>query len=164
MALGAIILSPVKKRLRTWASCRIRKIMVCACAGNAGNIFPATEFKELLRRDPGTHHGTCVTHVPWSMSGLITRGGGENIPSIPGVCATPAKPPCRIWWNKSNEFIRVCWYHGHKWQPTPQVDSMDYYILTTSLIFWSIQPHTTRVLDTVKTPNSNQWVQILVYH
>ena len=26
----------------TWASCQIRKITCCACAGNAGNVFPAT--------------------------------------------------------------------------------------------------------------------------
>ena len=30
---------------KTWASCQIRKIAVCACAGNVGNGFPATEFK-----------------------------------------------------------------------------------------------------------------------
>ena len=34
------------------------------------------------------HHGTCVTHVPWCMSGSLTRGGGENVPGIPGACAT----------------------------------------------------------------------------
>ena len=28
-----------------WASYQIRKILGCACAGNAGNIFPATDFK-----------------------------------------------------------------------------------------------------------------------
>ena len=33
------------------------------------------------------HHGTCVTHVPWCMSGLLNRGGGENVPGIPGACA-----------------------------------------------------------------------------
>ena len=38
--------------------------------------------------DPGMHHDTCVTHVPWCMSGSITRGGGENVPGIPGACAT----------------------------------------------------------------------------
>ena len=26
----------------TWASCQIRKIEGCACAGNVGNVFPAT--------------------------------------------------------------------------------------------------------------------------
>ena len=34
------------------------------------------------------HHGTCVTHVVWCMSGSLTRVGGENIPGILGACAT----------------------------------------------------------------------------
>ena len=34
------------------------------------------------------HHGTCVTHVPWCMSGSLNRGGGENVPRIPGACTT----------------------------------------------------------------------------
>ena len=29
-----------------------------------------------------------VTHVPWCMSGSLTRHGGENVPGIPGACAT----------------------------------------------------------------------------
>ena len=28
-----------------WASCLIREIAGCACAGNAWNVFPATDFK-----------------------------------------------------------------------------------------------------------------------
>ena len=40
-----------------------------------------------LVSDPGMHHGTCVTHVPWCMSGSLTHGGGENVPGIPGACA-----------------------------------------------------------------------------
>ena len=72
-----------------WASYQIRKIACCACAGNAGNVFPATDFKGMpLVRDPGVHHGTCVTHLPWCMSGSQTGGGGENVPGIPGACAT----------------------------------------------------------------------------
>ena len=31
-----------------------------------------------LVSDPGMHHGTCVTHVPWCMSGLLTSGDGEK--------------------------------------------------------------------------------------
>ena len=38
--------------------------------------------------DPGMHHGTCMTHVPWCMSGLLTRCAGENVLGIPGRCAT----------------------------------------------------------------------------
>ena len=34
------------------------------------------------------HHGTCVTHVPWRMSGSLSRGGVENVPGFPGACAT----------------------------------------------------------------------------
>ena len=37
---------------------------------------------------PSMHHGTCVTHVPWCMSVSLTYGGGENVPVIPGACAT----------------------------------------------------------------------------
>ena len=40
------------------------------------------------------HHGTCVTHVPWCMSGSLTCDDGENVPGIPGACA-PAI--LRIW-------------------------------------------------------------------
>ena len=38
--------------------------------------------------DPGMHHGTCLTHVPWCMSGSLTHGGGEKVPGITGGCAT----------------------------------------------------------------------------
>ena len=41
-----------------------------------------------LVSDPGLHHGTCVTHVTWCVSGSLTSGGGENVPSIPGACVT----------------------------------------------------------------------------
>ena len=78
-----------------WASYQIRKIAVCACSGNAGNVFPHRRFRRKpLVSDPGMHHDTCVTHVPWCMSGSLTCGGGENVPGIPGACA-PAI--LRIW-------------------------------------------------------------------
>ena len=78
-----------------WASCQIRKIAGCACAGNAGNVFPCRQFqRKPLVSDPGMHHGTCVTHVPWCMSGSLTCDDGENVPGIPGACA-PAI--LRIW-------------------------------------------------------------------
>ena len=52
-----------------WASCQIRKIAGCACAGNAGLFFPPP-----LASDPDMHHGTYVTHVPWCMPGSLTSG------------------------------------------------------------------------------------------
>ena len=75
-----------------WASYQIRNIACCACAGNAGNVFPRRRFqRKPLVSDPGMHHGTCVTHVPWCMSGSLASGGGKN---VPGACA-PAI--FRIW-------------------------------------------------------------------
>ena len=50
--------------------------------------FPRHRFqRKLLVSGPGIHHGTCVTHVPWCMSGSLTRGGRGNIKGIPGACA-----------------------------------------------------------------------------
>ena len=90
-----------------WASYQLRKIAGCTCAGNAGNIFPARLGRKPLVSDPGMHHGTCVTHVPWCMSGSLTRCGGDNVPGIPGACATRnitylVRSPCR-----QNAQIRV---------------------------------------------------------
>ena len=81
--------------LSQWASYQIRKIAGCACAGNAGNVFPRRRFqRKPLVSDPGMHHGTCVTHVPWCMSGSLTCDDGENVPSIPSACALAI---LRIW-------------------------------------------------------------------
>ena len=72
-----------------WTSHQIRKIAGCACAGNAGNVFPRCRIQRKPPvSDRGMHHGTCVTHMPWCMSGLLTCGGGENVPGIPSACAT----------------------------------------------------------------------------
>ena len=71
--------------IKIWASYQIRKIASCACAGNAGSVFPAPRV-----RDPDMHHGTCVTHVPWCMLGSLTsrlpwsRWWGKHS----GACAT----------------------------------------------------------------------------
>ena len=60
-----------------WASYQIRKIAGCACARNAGNVFPCRQFqRKPLVSDPGMHHSTCVPHVPWCMSGSLTCGDG----------------------------------------------------------------------------------------
>ena len=50
-----------------WASCQIRKIAGCACAGNAVNVSPPPRIS-----DPDMHRGTCVTHEPWCMPGSLT--------------------------------------------------------------------------------------------
>ena len=60
-----------------------------------GMLCPRLLFQRTpLVSDPGMHHGTCVTHVPWCMSGSLTLGGWENVPGIPGACAPTI---LRIW-------------------------------------------------------------------
>ena len=89
-----------------WASYQIRKIAGCACAGNAGNVSPRRQFqRKPLVSDPGMHHGTCVTHVPWCMSGSLTCDDGENVPGIPGACA-PAI--LRIWQEAHARVQGIC--------------------------------------------------------
>ena len=87
----------------TWASYQIRKIARCACVGNAGNVFPRRRFqRKPIVSDPGMHHGTCVTHVPWCMSGSLTCGDRKNVPGIPGACA-PAI--VRIWQEAHSHYL-----------------------------------------------------------
>ena len=91
-----------------WASYQIHKITGCACTGDAGNVFPSPASRKQLVSDPGMHHGTCVTHVPWCMSRSLTRGGGENVPGITSVCATAILRIVRS----------MAWLptHGSRWQ------------------------------------------------
>ena len=53
----------------SWASYQICKIAGCACAWNAGNVFPPSRVS-----DPDMYHDTCVTHVLWCMPGSLTSG------------------------------------------------------------------------------------------
>ena len=47
--------------------------------------FPRCRLqREPLVGDPGMQHGTCVTHVPWCISGPLK---GRKVPGIPGECA-----------------------------------------------------------------------------
>ena len=96
---------PVKWKSPPWASYQIRKIAGCACTGNAGNVFPRRRFqRKPLVSDPGMHHGTCVTHVPWCMSGSLTCGDGENVPGIPGACA----PAILRIWQEAHAMMTLC--------------------------------------------------------
>ena len=52
-----------------WASCQMRKIAGCACAVNAGNVFPTTVSESLT-------------------GGFLWSRWRKNVPGIPGACAT----------------------------------------------------------------------------
>ena len=58
------------------------KLRVAHAPGMPGTFSPPP--KPLVSH-PGMHHGTCVTHVPWCMSGSLTHGGQENVLGIPNA-------------------------------------------------------------------------------
>ena len=52
---------------------RYAKLRVANAPGMPG-MFPRHRLqRKPLVSDPGMHHDTCVTHVPWCMSGSLTR-------------------------------------------------------------------------------------------
>ena len=61
----------------------------CACAGNAGNVFPVTAGKRSRHASRHVRHARAVMHVGivnWRFP--LRSAAGENVPGIPGACAT----------------------------------------------------------------------------
>ena len=67
---------------------RYLKLRVAHAPGITGTFSPPPRVS-----NPDMHHGTCVTHVPWCIPGLLTSGfiwgrWQENISNIPSARAT----------------------------------------------------------------------------
>ena len=73
----------------SWASYQIRKISGMFPRHQLHTKPPRTAPGKPLVSDGGMHHGTCVTHMPWCISGSLTRRGRETVPGIPGACTNP---------------------------------------------------------------------------
>ena len=64
--------------LNRYVNCGLRMHRECR------ERFPRNQIQsKLLVSDPDMHHGTCVTQVPWCMSGSLTRGGGKTFQAFP---------------------------------------------------------------------------------
>ena len=66
----------------SWTSCQIRKIAGCACAGNAGNVFPASASKRsrhasLLDARAVMHAGVANWRFP------LKSVAGKTFPAFP---------------------------------------------------------------------------------
>ena len=63
-----------------WTLYVTRKIVGCACAGNAWNVLRPPTSKKPASWNSRHHHGTYVTHVPWPwcMSGSLTYGNAKG--------------------------------------------------------------------------------------
>ena len=71
---------------KEWASYQICKIAACACAGNAGNIPPATNFKENRK----LAIPACIMARAW-IRWLIRSQGGKLAERVKGVRFTRLK-------------------------------------------------------------------------
>ena len=82
--------------------------------------MPGTFFRAPWVSDPDMHQGTCVTHVPWCMSGSLINGflwsgsGVENVPGVPGACATRiftylVRCPNQWLWNSAQNILPIHW-------------------------------------------------------
>ena len=83
-----------------WASCQIPIIANCACAGNAGNVFPHHRGLAIPTCITARASRTCrdACRDRW-LAVPFEVGGGENVPGILGACATRnftylVKGPC----------------------------------------------------------------------
>ena len=77
---------------------RYAKLRVANAPGIPGT-FSRLWLKPLVS-DRRRHHGTRVTHVPWYLSGSLTRGGGETFSAFP---AHGPPPILRIWYEDNDE-------------------------------------------------------------
>ena len=123
--------------------------------------FPRHRFqRKPLVSDPGMHHGTCVKHVPWCMSGSLTNGGGENVPGIPGACATRnfaylVRGPFNdtIWYTASifraTVMMTSCEHFPRYWPFVMGTTSHRWIPLTYASLLWSAPDQT--VVQTIET-------------
>ena len=89
-------------------------------------------------------------HVPWCMSGSITRGGGENVPSVPGACAS-----CNFAY-----LVRGSWLTFVVLRPTWKAKSVSW-----SMVSYKTLPKQlpSRERITTACANVREWVKILFY-
>ena len=62
-----------------------------------------------LVSDSDMRHGTCVTHVPWCMSGSLTRVDGETFPAFPAH----AQPAILCIWQEARIYEFITWICNH---------------------------------------------------
>ena len=100
-----------------WTSYQIRNIAGCICQECLERFLGHRLQRKLFVSGPGMHRGTNVTHVPWCLSGSLTRVGGENVPGIRGACATHnvmyivRGPLYQRWW--PNLLTYICTTQSH---------------------------------------------------
>ena len=95
MIMSCMPLFIVMGLLADTQNCRLRMSRECR------ERFHRHWLKKTLVSHPGMRHGTCVVHVPWYMSGSLSRSARENVPGIPGACVNRnftylVRGPCQV--------------------------------------------------------------------
>ena len=102
----------ITKPMLVKAMCLLPNTSTCGLCMHreCGKRFPCHRLqRKPLVSDPDMHHDTFVAHVPWCMSGSVTRGGGGNVSGIPGACVT----------RNFTYLARGPWFDT-KWDPVPR--------------------------------------------
>ena len=87
------------------------KLRIAHAPGMSETFSPHPLQRKPLVSEPGMHHGTCVTHVPWCMSGSLMAG--KTFPAFPDH----AQPAILRIWQEAHASPKlviplVCMIHG----------------------------------------------------
>ena len=91
--------------------------------------------REPLVNDLDMHHGTCVTHMPWCMSGSLTRGGGETFPAF----LAHAQPAILCIWQEAHGIMITPLSHRNN----VATSFGNYDIMIKSAMVHTLLPHVT---------------------
>ena len=92
----------IKIMCSEWASCQIRKIAVCACAGNAGNVFSAIDFK-------GNHQIAIPACITTRTSRTRCDACRDRLPAVAGKTFPAHKQPAILHiWQEANDYEWIC--------------------------------------------------------
>ena len=99
-----------------WTSCQIRKIASCTCVGNAGNVFPATDFKgnhkfAIAACIKARASRTCVMHVGIANLLLLRKRSQHSRRMRNPFCVSrkrPVYPHCDL---QHSHFLNSCSLH-----------------------------------------------------
>ena len=110
----------------------MREIVGCACAG-PGTFSPPTWVS-----DPDMHHGTCVTHVPWCMSGSLTsRWRGKHPRHSRRMCKplfyVSGKRPMLKWFSLTAQLVRGVSMGTRRWSCDGRIPNVTLHMSRSSL-------------------------------
>ena len=103
-----------------------------------------------LVSDPSMHHGTCVTHVPWCMSGSPPAVAGKTFPAFPAH----AQPAVIRIWKEAHYVTLLSWWGestGDWWNPLTNVRDLSFSFCNVLLFTWTSYSTDSQVVSDLRT-------------